>query len=61
MAWGVDCGGPTANNPEVWENADSYAVYAEYGFFVGKGLTNMWNSDSFDAPNPVQIPMRRRS
>ena len=54
LAW--DCG-PNPGNEALIENADTYAVYAEYGYFVAKGFSNMWDPSEEDE-YPVQIPVK---
>lgn len=52
LAW--NCGLVEANNPEVVENADTYAFYAEYGYWRAKGIDGLWYSPDED---PVYLPV----
>ncbi|KAJ5893223.1 SGNH hydrolase [Penicillium taxi] len=52
LAW--NCGMPEPNNEEVVENADTYAFYAEYGYWRAKGIDNLWPKSTGD---PVYIPV----
>ena len=44
--------GPRSDNPFIIENADTYAVYAEYGFFAAKKFDALWNTATL-GPYPV--------
>ena len=43
------------DNDHVLLNADTYAWYGEYGYFVYRGVTNLWPpSHSYPVVLPVQ-------
>lgn len=52
LAW--HCGLVQANNPEVVENADTYAFYAEYGFWRAKGISDLWPNQDDPKYLPVE-------
>ncbi|KAJ5578385.1 Metalloproteases (zincins) catalytic [Penicillium hispanicum] len=53
LAW--NCGQPIPDNPNVIWNAETYAWYGEYGYFVDKGVQNLWPPSR---PQPVVLPLR---
>ncbi|KAJ6106134.1 hypothetical protein N7512_009651 [Penicillium capsulatum] len=53
LAW--NCG-PVPDYQEVVENADTYAVYAEYGYFA-KRDPGLWDP-AWQGEYPVQIPVQ---
>ncbi|KAJ6105430.1 hypothetical protein N7512_008947 [Penicillium capsulatum] len=53
MAW--NCGNVIADNNAVVMNADTYGWYGEYGYFVEKGVQDLWPPSH---PKPVQLPIQ---
>ncbi|KAJ5899533.1 hypothetical protein N7495_004277 [Penicillium taxi] len=53
LAW--NCGSPISDSPHVIMNADTYGWYGEYGYFVQKGVNNLWPPSQ---PQPVQLPLQ---
>ncbi|KAJ5820367.1 Glucan endo-1-3-alpha-glucosidase agn1 [Penicillium riverlandense] len=49
------CDDPVPDNRHVVQNADTYAFYAEFGYWVEKGIHNLWPPTE---RNPVRFPVR---
>lgn len=51
-AW--NCGNPIPGDPQVVMNADTFAWYGEYGYFVQKGVQDLWPPRH---PQPAKLPV----